>query len=418
MVPPLRLSAPWLYPAGGSEVSAIEDGALLIDEAGRLAAMGPDATVPAPAGCRREHYAQTVIMPGLVNTHTHLELTGFEDRVLDEDFASWIRHLRALKEQRMPEEFLAAARRGLADCFAAGVTTVADTGDSGAVIRALAEAGGSGIAYQEVFGPHPDQCESSLIGLQARVAELRRFASPRIRLGVSPHAPYTVSEPLATAVMNWARAEGLPVAVHIAESPAEREFLLQATGPFAAAWKTRQIPLPPRPGSSPIAWLESSGGLTPDTLCIHAVQVDAEDIAELARADCAIAHCPGSNLRHRHGDAPLAAFLEAGLRVGVGTDSVASVGRLDLLAEARRARTLAGLSAAAALDLCTAAAARALGLDGAVGRLAPGLWGDVTLVRVGAVTDPSDIPEALLESSPGQVVATYVGGRKVHSLAT
>jgi 5-methylthioadenosine/S-adenosylhomocysteine deaminase len=250
------------------------------------------------------------------------------------------------------------------------------------------------------------------------VAESRRFTSPRIRLGVSPHAPYTVSEPLLAAVMNWARAERLPVAVHIAESPAEREFLAQATGPFAAAWEKRQIPLPARLGGSPIAWLEASGGLTPNTLCIHAVQVDATDIALLARAGCAVAHCPGSNLRHRHGDAPLGAFLRAGLRVGVGTDSVASVGRLDLLAEARRARTLAGLSATAALDLCTTDAARALGLDREVGRLEPGMWGDVTVIRVSAVADGSGIPELLLESSPDQVVATYVGGRKVHSVAT
>jgi len=110
-------------------------------------------------------------------------------------------------------------------------------------------------------------------------------------------------------------------------------------------------------------------------------------------------------------------MLRAGLRVGVGTDSVVSVGRLDLMAEARRARVLAELNAVAALELCTAGAARALGLDREVGRLMPGYWGDATVIRVGPVTEPSHVAEALLASSPEQVLATFVGGRKVHSRA-
>lgn len=412
MPPPRRLSAPWIYPVLGEP---IRDGAVLIAESGRVVSVGPGARVPTPSECLREHFSTGVIMPGLINTHTHLELTGFEGRVAEDDFAAWVRHLRALKEERAPGQFLEAARRGVADCFASGVTTVADTGDSGAVIQALTELGGSGIVYQEVFGPHPDQCRASLDGLQLRIAELRRFESPRIRLGVSPHAPYTVSEPLFRAVMELAHRQNLPVAVHIAESPAEAEFLLRGTGAFADAWKGRQIPLPTLRGSSPITWLEASGALGPLTLCIHAVQVDASDIALLARRGCAVAHCPGSNLRHGHGDAPLAAFLEAGLRVGVGTDSVASVSRLDLLAEARRARKLGGLSAAAALALCTLEAARALGLDRDVGSLTAGGWGDATVLDLRDVRVEHSLAETVLDCAPADVVATYVSGRKVFS---
>jgi 5-methylthioadenosine/S-adenosylhomocysteine deaminase len=412
MTPPRRLSAPWIYPVLGEP---IRDGAVLIDESGRVVSVGPGARVPAPSECLREHFSRAAIIPGLINAHTHLELTGFKGQVPEDDFAAWIRHLRALKEERSPGQFLEAARRGVADCFASGVTTVADTGDSGAVIQALAELGGSGVVYQEVFGPHPDQCAASLDGLQSRIAELRRFESPRIRLGVSPHAPYTVSETLFRAVMELARRRDLPVAVHIAESPAEAEFLLQGTGAFADAWNGRQIPLPTLRGSSPIAWLEASGALGPLTLCIHAVQVDASDIALLSRRGCAVAHCPGSNLRHGHGDAPLAAFLEAGLRVGVGTDSVASVGRLDLLAEARRARELAGLSADAALALCTLEAARALDLDHDVGHLTAGAWGDATILDLEDVPAERTLAEAVLECVPEDVVATYVSGRKVYS---
>jgi 5-methylthioadenosine/S-adenosylhomocysteine deaminase len=351
------------------------------------------------------------IVPGFVNVHTHLELTGFAGQVEDDDFAAWIRRLRELKDRCGTEEYLAAARRGLADCWASGVTTIADTGDRGVVIRALAECGGSGIAYQEVFGPHPDQARESLDGLRTRVAELRRFESSRVRLGVSPHAPYTVSGPLYRGVGELARTEGLPVAVHLAESPAETQLLRAADGPFAEAWRRRGIPLPALPGRSPVAWLAEHGVLGERTLCIHVVQVDREDVARLAAAGVAVAHCPLSNLRHGHGSAPLGSLLAAGLRIGLGTDSVVSVNRLDLLAEARAARTLGALSSERALALVTLDGARALGLADEVGSLAPGKWGDLAIVRA---RDSQEAPaEQVLAAVAEDIVATYVGGRQV-----
>jgi len=392
----------------------IRHGAALIDAEGRITAVGPDAEVPSPPGVPRTDWTRAVLLPGLVNTHTHLELTGFAGQAEETDFSAWIRRIRALKAERTPADFLAAARAGLAQCHAAGVTTVADTGDSGAVIEVLAEAGGSGIAYHEVFGPHPDQWRESLAGLEARVEELKRFVSARVRLGVSPHAPYTVSAELYVAVARYAAREGFPVAVHLAESEAESAFLSDASGAFADAWTARGIPLPPLPGRSPVAWLDAHGALGERTLAIHVVQAGQGDVARLVKTRTAVAHCPGSNRRHGHGNAPLAAFLEAGLRVGVGTDSVASVGTLDLLAEARAARALAGLTAEAALALATRDAARALGLEREVGTLAPGRWGDVTAIAIPDAETPDSAMERALASAPGDVLETILGGRTVY----
>jgi 5-methylthioadenosine/S-adenosylhomocysteine deaminase len=406
-MPAVRLAARWVLPVGGAPIAG---GAVLIGADGRIAAVGRDADIPAPDGVPRHTFPDAVVVPGFVNVHTHLELTGFEGQVEADDFAGWIRLLRELKDKRPTAEYLAAATRGLADCWAAGVTTIADTGDRGVAIQALADAGGSGVVYQEVFGPHPDQLAVSLAGLKAKVAELRKFESPRVRLGVSPHAPYTVSAPLYRAVADYARSEGLPLAVHLAESPAETQLLRAAEGPFAEAWQRRGIPLPGLPGRSPVAWLEQHGVLGRDTLCIHLVQVDADDLARLARAGVAVAHCPLSNHRHGHGDAPLARLLAAGLRVGVGTDSVASVARLDLLAEARAARTLADLSWDQALALVTLEGARALGLAGEIGSLAPGKWGDLAVIRLRGDRPPG---EQVMNSTREAVVATYIGGRQV-----
>ena len=268
------------------------------------------------------------------------------------------------------------------------------------------------MVYQEVFGPHPDQLEVSLAGLTARRDELRLHAKGRIRLGVSPHAPYTVSGPLYRRTAAFARAEGLPIAVHVAESPEETEFVTRGTGPFAEAWTARGIPLPGRseqrgsagaggPIASPVQWLDELGVLGPDTLCIHAVHLLPEDLRTLSARQVAVAHCPLSNARHRHGTAPVRALREAGVRVGLGTDSVASVGRLDMFAEIRAARALAGLTDEEALSLATLEGARALGLEGEIGSLTPGKWGDVIAVDGSPLT--AHRPRL-----------TVLGGRLVH----
>jgi 5-methylthioadenosine/S-adenosylhomocysteine deaminase len=408
-MPARRLAARWVLPMAGPP---IECGAVLLGPDGRVRAVGPDAAVPRPADVPGEDFADGILLPGLINTHTHLELTGLDLGPPDADFGAWIARVRAIKETRSAEEFLAAARLGLADCYAAGVTTVADTGDSGSVIRAMAEAGASGIAYQEVFGPHPAQMAESLAGLRARAEAVGPYAGGRVRLGLSPHAPYTVSGPLYAAVAEWAARDRLPMAVHLAESRAESELLEHGSGRFAEAWRRREIPIPGGPGRSPVEWLDQHGVLAERTLCIHVVQAGAADLERLARRGCAVAHCPLSNAAHGHGAAPLAGFLSYGLRVGVGTDSVLSVSRLDLLAEARAARALAGLDAESALALCTLGGAAALGLDGETGSLQVGKWGDCVVLRPSSAGGSP--AERALASGRDDVIATFMGGRDVY----
>jgi 5-methylthioadenosine/S-adenosylhomocysteine deaminase len=162
-----------------------------------------------------------------------------------------------------------------------------------------------------------------------------------------------------------------------------------------------------------VAWLDRHGVLDEATLCIHVVQAGEADLDRLARRGCAVAHCPLSNAAHRHGAAPLAGFLAHGLRVGIGTDSVLSVGRLDLLDEMRAARRLAALDARLAVELATLGGARALGLEGEIGSLEVGKWGDCLVVRPPhpAAADPT---EQVLEARREDVVATFLGGRDVY----
>jgi len=385
---------------------------VLIAADGRLAAVGPERDVPAPPGVATERFSGA-LLPGLVNAHTHLELTGLDGQAQAAEFPAWIREVIALKAARTPADFLAAARQGLRDCWAGGVTTVADTGDSGAVIQALAEADGSGIAYHEIFGPAPEQAEGALAAAVRRLDQLRQFSGPRVRLGLSPHAPYSVSGALYAGVASLARALDLPLAVHVAESRDESLLLQDGSGGFGDQWRARGIPVPVPPGSTPVEWLDRHGVLGPSTLCIHAVTAGPGDLDLLVRRRASVAHCPRSNRRHGHGDAPLGAMLQRAIPVGAGTDSVASVAPLDLLAELAAARALAGLTAEATLELATMGAARALGLEGEVGSLTPGKWGDVAAVDLPGPVDAGRLADTLLSRRSTDVRATFVAGRDV-----
>ena len=387
----------------------VAQGGLTFDHDGRIVTVGP------AEGSAPRRWAGCALLPGFVNAHTHLELTGFDGLVEDADFAAWIPHIIRLKAARTAAQFLDAARQGIWESWAMGVTTVADCGDSGAVIQALAEMGGSGIAYHEIFGPDPADAHAQLAAWTYRMIELRRFESARVTLGASPHAPYTVSGALYQLAARWARGQGMPIAVHVAEAPDEVALLRDGTGGFAEAWRHRKIPVP-EAHCSPVEWLERHGVLGPDTTAVHAIHVDGADVATLARRGCGVAHCPRSNRRHRHGEAPLAQLMGAIDRLGVGTDSVASVAPLDLLAEARAARTLARCSPERALELVTIGAARAIGLDRDLGTLEPGKWGDAVAIRIPDGTAIDRLHEAVLASTPADVACTWVAGRVVYGL--
>src|SRR5262249_39442378 len=284
------------------------------------------------------HYPAAELTLGLVNCHTHLELTqlGGGGKHAEPEFHKWIWHVRTLKDATTTEAFYDAAVAGVRDCWARGMTCMAETGSTGAVMRALHDLGGRGIVYHETFGPDPSRCGESMAELESSLGPLRRLATSQLVLGISPHAPYSVSAPLYRASVAFARREGFPIAVHIAESPAETEFVRDGAGPFATLFGARSIPVEAH-HCSPVEYLLRLGVLGPAALCIHCVQVSWADVELLRAAGAAVAHCPLSNAAHGHGRSPFSLFRKAGVPVGLGTDSVVSVGALDLWAEAAAA---------------------------------------------------------------------------------
>ena len=408
-----RYHARWVLPI---VAPPIVDGTVVVED-GRIAWVG--ARRDAPAGGIDDELGRAVLMPGLVNAHTHLELTVMRGFLEGLSFFDWVRTLtRARREVLDDEALLDSARLGVIEGLRAGITTFADTGDSAAPFDALRELGARGIAYREVFGPSPAQAADALAGLRAKVDAMRAHETPLVRVGVSPHAPYSVSDDLFGAVASYASAERLPLAVHIAEGEDESRLVEYAEGPFADFLRARGIAVEPR-APSPVALLQRCGVLAVRPLLIHAVRVHAADMATMARHRCGVAHCPASNRWLAHGVAPLAELLDAGLDVGLGSDSMASNDRMDILSEGRLAaqqqRARAGRGAAVpasqVLELATRGGARALGLGHAVGVLAAGYQADLAAFALdaGAALDVAE----LVVNADGRVARRVVVAGRV-----
>jgi cytosine/adenosine deaminase-related metal-dependent hydrolase len=397
------LSADWVVPVEGPP---IRDGAVAIDDqTGTIAAVGSRDELGDSV-----HYEEAVILPGFVNAHTHLEYdvyAGFGDGL---GFADWI-GLHVQRKARIDlADMEAIARLGALECLRSGVTTVGDCSFSGAAATACADLGLRGIVFLEVFGADETPIRERFEPMRERLAGLPET----VRLGISPHAAYT-----CTVDLYRASAElGLPVATHLAESPAETEFLRSGTG----AWESFAAMLVPPPGTTGIRALAEAGLLGPNVIAAHCVEVDEEEIALLSEHDVAVAHCPRSNGILGCGVAPLAALREAGIRVCIATDSPASTPSFDMFDEMRAAivgaRAREGrpdaLTAADALELATLGGARALGLDDSLGSLAPGKSADLTIL---SLADTPFIPwedpvtGSVLGGSPHGVVATLVSGK-------
>ncbi|MGZ7033421.1 MAG: amidohydrolase family protein, partial [Thermoanaerobaculia bacterium] len=380
-----RYRARWVVPVAQPP---IEDGCV-VEDGGQIVYVGNSAA--APNGEERD-FGDAVILPGLINAHTHLELTSMRGFLEDLCFNDWIDKLRSSRKEALTDEMLLdSARYGIVEGLHSGITTYADTCATGFVMHAMLEMGVRGIMFQETFGSGPEQCEASIKALRARVAQLAPLQTDLVRLGISPHAPYTVSDLLYKASADFAREEGWLMGLHIAESAAEHELVRSGTGAFANEWHERNLEVVPR-GRSPVALLEKTGCLATSPLLIHAVRLDSEDIELIARHNCTIAHCPASNAKFGHGISPLAELLEAGVKVGLGSDSVASNNRMDILEEARLAvlfqrasrRNERIIPAHQALELATLGGARALRIDDKVGSLEVGKDADMSVFSLSA----------------------------------
>ncbi|MDW8103933.1 MAG: amidohydrolase family protein [Armatimonadota bacterium] len=371
-------------------------------------------------------FGEAVLLPGLVNVHTHLELTALRGAIEELPFFEWIRRLVELKGLLTEQEWRDSALWGALEAAASGITTVADTSDSGATAYALSQVGLRGRVYQEVFAVQPDEsAEKVLKALDDQLQQLHRATrGTLVGVGIAPHALYTVRPAVMASLREYAREKGYPVCIHAAESAEEVALLHLGAGKFAQMYEQRGIPWESL-GKHPVDLLHEQGWLDENTLLVHAVQTDSRHAQLLATTQVAIAHCPQSNAKLYNGIAPLSEWVAQEVRVGLGTDSVLSNNTLDLFAEMRCAVMLqratrgadACLTARRAVELATAGGARALGMTGQVGTLEPGKAADLCVVSLeGVHAFPNYDPYAALVFSAraSDVVMTMVAGKVVY----
>jgi cytosine/adenosine deaminase-related metal-dependent hydrolase len=421
--------ADWICPVSSPPIRngciAVENGRIVplpLGEREARARQGEALKNGAPApgeGFDRLSFPGCAIIPGFVNAHAHLELTILRGFLDDLPFSEWIPRLTRAKYQQLTrDEMLASARLGCMEMLRAGVTSVGEVMDLGTAWQAMREFGLQGIAYQEVFGPSESQVEQAVTDLIKKVDAYRDDETETLRVGVSPHAPYTVSAKLYEAVNWYAEQDRVPLATHIAESEDEGMFVRWGAGVFAERWAERGIPVTP-PGCTPVAYLDGLGLLRPETLLVHVIDLEDADFDILREKGPAVVHCPKSNAKLGHGIARLAEIRAAGVAIGLGTDSVASNNVVDMFEEMRTAifqQRGKGIDAQTAFRMATLGGAECLGLSDHLGSLDVGKRADFVVIdlndlAVQPVYDP--INTMVYSASRSNVRATFIGGREI-----
>lgn len=396
---PRTVQARWIVPV---EAEPIRNGLLRI-VGDRIDAVAPAGTIEPAAD--HEDLGDAIILPGLVNAHCHLELTGLKDLLPRE--APMDRWLGRLVRLRRGRDRSADAAEGAAALLATGCTLVGDIGSDAAAWPALAASPIRAVCFAEVLGVGP-----LAAGALGRLRDRLASAPAALRYGVSPHAPYTTSEPLTRRAVRFALERDLPLTTHLAETPAERRFLRTGGGPMLRLLRRAGAidhTLSP-PGISPIDFAERTGLLAAGAALAHVNDVTDAELDRLAETDATVVVCPRSNAFFGRGAHRYPEMLERGIVVALGSDSLASNDSLDMLAEMRAIWAERRVSAPAVLHMATLAGAKALGMDAQVGSLVVGKQADWIALASSAEDQPL---ATLLADAPARPMRVEIGGRRV-----
>ncbi|MFN9304660.1 MAG: amidohydrolase family protein [Planctomycetota bacterium] len=361
----------------------------------------PDGRLGALA--RATRVEDVAVLPALVNAHAHLQIAPLPRP--QRRFLPWVDAVMAARAFTSPAQERARLRQALGELLAGGATAVGDIDATGRAGDALARARVRSRSYRELTGFHLDGAAA-----RALVRARWRAGQGAMQVGLSPHAPYSVSAALFAA----AAARTRSLAVHCAELPEEQSFLRTGRGPFRdLLQRLGRLPADFRPpGCGAVRWLERLGVLRAGTQLVHCQELERGDAARIAASGASIAVCPGTIAYFGRTPPPVAAWLAAGIPVAIGTDSAASNDGVSMRAElARAARMWPGLGPAEVLAMATTNGAASLGLRGA-GRLRPG--GRADFVVVPALATPAATLAAFVHGEL-PLLAVVCGGRRLVS---
>jgi cytosine/adenosine deaminase-related metal-dependent hydrolase len=377
------LTARWIFPVAAPPLP----GGVVTIAAGRIVAVEPH-------GARADlDLGDAAVLPGLVNTHTHLDLSGMRGLAPPcLPLTNWLRQVIAHRRARSPEQIQQDIRAGLAECLRTGTTLLGDISGDGSSWQALAAAPIRAVVFRELLGLSQDRANAAFT--TAREWLLSHPATPSCRAGLSPHAPYSVRASLFDRAAVLANEFHCPLATHLAESRDELDLLHHHRGPFVdflrdlGVWDEEGL------ASSPDDIIKRCDSQAP-RLFVHGNYLSLT--ARLPH-NSTIVYCPRTHAAFGHPIHPFRAFLDRGVRVALGTDSLASNPDLDLLAEARFLhRRHPDLPGEVLLRMATLAGAEALGWGNVTGSFEPGKSADLVVVPLNG-PDGAD-PHALVLDS-------------------
>ncbi|MCL1880391.1 MAG: amidohydrolase family protein [Actinomycetia bacterium] len=373
-------------------------------------------------------FGMAALMPGFVNAHSHLEYAAFRGLIHDAPYAAWKILLSEKERVFNSDDWRDSALLGALETVRSGITTIADITVTGAPLHAAKAVGLRGTFYREVGTMEKNEVSKVLAEAYADIEEWRSVATQGYqRIGIAPEALYTCHPVVFQQISEYAQ-DGTPVACHLAGSQEEYDFIRYGSSPFSVHSTEQErgygIDMPPwlATGTSPVRYILNWGLFdVPNLLAVHCVHVDDEDIEFLEQYNVAVAVCTRCNAQLGMGVAPVAKFVKAGLRIGLGTDSPAAIDTMNPLAEMQMTLLLQRalnkrsnfLTATQMINFTTLGAAQALGIDDQVGSLENGKRADIIALDLSHSSQaPTHDPNSAIVHtvSSSNILMTMVGG--------
>ena len=403
----LLIEARWIVPVDPAGV-VLENHAVVVDKGRILAVLPQDEAASRFSARSHKRLEQHVLIPGLVNLHTHAAMSLLRGLADDLPLMEWLQHhIWPAEAQHVSEQFVYdGTLLACAEMLRGGITCFNDMYFFPGAAADAALASGMRAAIGLITVDFPSSYATDADDYLAKGLAIRdqRLDEPLLSFCLAPHAPYTVSDAGFAKVLTLAEQIELPIHLHLHETGQEIEESVQ------------------RFGVRPIERIRRLGLLSPALIAVHGVHLEAHEIDLLAQHGCSLAHCPSSNLKLASGIAPISELVAKGINIGLGTDGAASNNRLDLFQEMRLAALLAkeqsgradALNAHQVLHMATLAGARALGLEAQIGSITPGKAADLCAVALDdLVLAPCYEPVSHLTYAVGRehVSAVWVAGR-------
>lgn len=386
----------------------IDKGAVLIDGE-RIKFAGHYEDIDSPESYKIIDLGNSAIVPGLINAHTHLELTSLHDCIsYNGDFADWIRCLIDARNKWLESEYISSIREGIAKCIEAGTTTIADITRSGLALDELKKSKLRKILFYELIDFNPYRADSTIDAYKEKTGNIRE--DNLLSIGIFPHAPYTVSGELYRRCAIVSKELNIRIATHLSETNEEIEFLTRGSGGLVALLRDHDMLDNWRPpGLRPVRYLTNMGALKDGWMFIHCNYVTEDEMEDIRLSNSSVVFCPRSHKYFGHENHPFCKFIEHGINVALGTDSLASNDSLSILDEMKFLyEKHKELMPRDILYMGTVAGAIALRMENKIGRLEPGFDADITVIKL-PEEGASDVYEGIL-SNDSECTFTVVSG--------